>query len=513
MRKIREVLRLSLGHGCSRQSIAQSVGIARSTVAEYLYRSEAAGLSWPLPPEVSDEDLNRLLFSPCFAKATASRSAPDWAALHAEHLKRGVTLLLLWKEYKQSNPDGYGYSRFADLYNQWKGSTDLRMLQHHAPGEKLFLDFAGLKMPVTDALTGEIREVQIFCSAMGASHRIFVRAVESQSLKDWLSVLEQALTFYGALPQVLVPDNLKAGVKRADRYEPELNPSFAEFARHYGLVVSPARPYKPRDKAKVESGVLQTERWILAPLRNRTFFSLEELNEALAEQLNELDCRVMKGPELSRRELFAQVDLPAMRPLPEVRYRFAEWKQAKIGPDYHIEHEGHRYSVPHTLVRKRVDVRIDANSVEIFHEGKRIWGHPRSLSRRGFTTEADHMPKSHREFAEWTPERIERWAAETGGNTRIVVGAMMEGRAHAQTAFRPCLGVISLGQRYGPDRLEAACTRAVRYRAFSYRAVKTILAKGLDREETPEPAAPASLVHSNLRGAAYYAQGETPCAN
>jgi transposase len=513
MRKIREVLRLHLGHGCSRKQISRSVGIARSTVSEYLYRAEAAGLTWPLPDGLTDEELGRRLFSPAGAPPPGPpRPTPDWSQVHAELLRRGVTLLLLWQEYRKIHPDGYGYSRFADLYNAWKNSTELRMLQHHAPGQKLFLDFAGLTMPVTDALTGEVRPVQVFCSAMGASHRLFARATESQCVPDWLAVLERAFDFYGALPKILVPDNLKAAVTRADRYEPTLNPSFADFARHYDLVVAPARPRKPRDKAKVENGVLQVERWILAPLRDRTFFSLEELNEAIAVQLSELDRRIMKGPGQSRYEMFAEVDLPAMRPLPEARYRYAEWKTVKVGPDYHVEFEGHRYSVPHTLRGKPVSLRIDDFSVEIFSSGRRIWGHCRSYLRRGATTVDEHMPKAHREFAEWTPERITRWASETGPNTARLVTEMMDARIHPQTAFRSCLGVIALGDRWGKDRLEAACARAVRFRAFSYQAVKTILEKGLDQQEVPRAEPLVPMTHANLRGADYYAQ-ESSCAN
>lgn len=502
MRKIREVLRLSLEQGWSRREIAASVGIARSTVSEYLYRAEAAHLAWPL--EHTDEQLSRLLFAE--AGPQPVRATPDWAAVHAELQRKGVSLLLLWQEYKSRHPDGYGYSRFADLYNAWKSRTDFRMLQRHNPGEKLFLDFAGLTMPVTDSSTGAVSQVQVFCSAMGASHRIFACATGSQTLADWLSVIERAFEFYGALPQILVPDNLKAGVKLADRYEPEVNPTFAEFARFYDVAVLPARPRKPRDKAKVENGVQQTERWILAPLRDRTFFSLEDLNRAIALKLEELDHRIMKGPGQSRRELFEQVDLPAMRPLGSSRFAYALWKAAKVAPDYHVEFEGHRYSAPFALVGKRVDLRVSEDSVEIFHRGNRVCAHRRMLARRGFTTEPDHMPKCHRDFAQWTPERIESWAGKTGPNARKLVEGIMRSRAHPQTAFRSCMGVIQLEKDYGAERLEAACARAVHYGSFSRQAVKGILHKGLDREDLPELPAPAPLSHSNVRGAKYYGE-------
>jgi transposase len=513
MRKIREVLRLSHGLKASRREIAVAVDIARSTVAEYLYRSEAAGLFWPLPEDLSDEDLERLLFPPAPEAHEPKRLIPDWSEVQRQLSRKGVTLLLLWHEYREKHPDGYGYSRYASLYREWLDRTDLRMRQHHKAGERLFVDFAGLTMPVTDPLTGEVRTVQVFSSAMGASQRIFAKAYESQTLENWLGANSDAFEFYGALPEVLVPDNLKSGVTSADRFEPVVNQAFAEFARHYGLAVLPARGKKPRDKAKVENGVQQVERWILAPLRDRVFFSLDELNHAISVKLEELDVRLMKGPNASRRELFDEIDRPAMRTLDMPRYRFARWKRAKVAPDYCVEFEGHRYSVPHTLVGRHVDIRANLSTVEIFQGGIRIYGHPRSISRRGFTIEKAHMPLAHREFAEWTPERLENWAAQTGPSTREFVRRMMTSKVHPQQAFRSCMGVISLSKRFTSERLEAACARANRYGAQGYRNVKTILEKGLDQEEvSAQPTLVETTIHANVRGAEYYLEG-APCVN
>jgi len=457
MRKIREVIRLRHGLKASAREIAPSVGIARSTVAEYLYRSEAAGLSWPLPEDLSDEELERLLFPPVPSEGEPSRPMPDWSYVQKELSRKGVTLLLLWREYKDLHPNGYGYSRYASLYHEWLDKTDLRMLQHHKAGERLFVDFAGLTM--------------------------------------------------------LVPDNLKSGVTSADRFEPVVNQAFAEFARHYDLAVLPARPKRPRDKAKVENAVLQVERWILAPLRDRTFFSLDELNSEIAVKVAELDVRVMKGPNASRRELFDEIDRPAMRALCMPRYQFANWKRAKVAPDYHVEFQGHRYSVPYSLVGKHVDLRVSLDTLEIFQDGRRVCGHARSLARRGFTTSASHMPVAHREYAEWTPERLENWAAQTGPSTKEFVARMMATKLHPQQAFRSCMGVISLSKNYSAERLEAACARALRYGAQSYRNVKTILEKGLDKEEVQaSPSLTETGVHANVRGAEYYAEGAT-CAN
>lgn len=513
MRKIREVMRLRHSVGASAREIALSVGIARSTVGEYLYRSDASGLRWPLPEQLSDEDLESLLFPPSPADDEPSRPLPSWPEIQAQLARKGVTLLLLWQEYKQTNPEGYGYSRFASLYREWQGTTELRMRLNHKAGEKQFVDFVGLTMPVTDPQTGEVRQAAIFASALGASQRIFARAYESQTLENWLSGIADSFEFYGALAEILVPDNPKACITSPDRFEPVTNPSFAEFARHYGIAVIPARSRKPRDKSKVENAVQQVERWVLAPLRNRIFFSTQELNQAIALQLEWLDSRLMKSCGQSRRELFEQIDKPAMRELDVPRYQFARWKSAKVAPDYCVEFEGHRYSVPFTLVGRRVELRVTPSVVEIFESSQRVCGHPRSVSRRGFTMEPSHMPVRHRDYAEWTPERLERWAAQTGPSTREFVSQMMTVNTHPEQAFRASMGVISLSKRYSPERLEAACARALRFGARGYRNVKTILEKGLDKEEpSPQPVLVEVGSHANVRGAGYYSGGSS-CAN
>lgn len=511
MRKIREALRLKHEHQASQHEIARSVGVVQSTAGDILRRAEAAGLCWPLPESFTDEDLNRLLYPPRRLPSEPPRALADWRVIDAELSKKGVTLLLLWMEYKRQHPSGYEYSRFAELFREWKGKTDLRMCQRHRAGQKLFIDFAGLTMPVTDPSTGVVRQVPIFASAMGASQRIYASACESQTTESWLKGLCDSFEFYGALPEILVPDNPKPCVTDPDRYEPVINPSFAECARYYGIAVIPARVRKPRDKAKVENAVLQVERWILAPLRHQTFFSLEELRIAIAAQVEDLDVRVMREYGASRRELFEQIDRPAMRELPESRYRFATWKRAKVGPDYHIVPEGHRYSVPYNLVGSQVDLRLTPDTVEIFKGSKRIYTHPKALVRHGFTTEPTHMPSHHKEFAEWTPERIERWALSIGPNVSRFVAQVMDGKQHPEQAFNSCMGVISLSRKYGEQRVEAACLRGLSFGARSYRNIKIILQKGLD-QQAPEQLALAGVSHSNVRGAGYFAQG-VPCDN
>lgn len=505
MRKIREALRLKHEHKASQHEIGRSVGMAQATAGEILNRAKAAGLSWPLPPALSDEDLERLLFPPARLLSEPPRAVPDWTVIDRELARKGVTLLLLWFEYKREHADGYGYSRFADLYRAWKGRTDLRMLQHHKAGEKLFADFAGLQMPVTDPSTHEVRQVPIFVSAMGASQRIFAKPYESQTSENWLRGLDEAFTFYRGLPAIVVPDNPKPCVTSPDRYEPVINPAFADFARFYEIAVIPARVRKPRDKAKVENAVQQVERWVLAPLRNQTFFSLAELEKAIAAKVDELDVRLMREYGVSRRERFEEIDAPAMRPLPESRYRSATWKKAKVAPDYHVEFEGHRYSVPSDLVARKVDLRVSRDTVEIFLGSGRVFTHPRSLVPRGFTTEPAHMPSHHKEYAEWTPERIENWAHAVGPNAAEFVGRILHAKVHPEQAFRSCMGIISLSRHYGKERVEAACQRALSFGAFSYRHVKTILEKGLDAQ-SPQEAPHVVVVHANLRGSEYYAK-------
>jgi transposase len=507
MKKIREVLRLKHDRGASTRQIADSLRLSVSTVSEYLYRANAAGHTWPLPENLSDEDLERSLFPGPVKPGEPPRPLPDWQKVRTELSRKGVTLLLLWREYKSARPDGYGYSRFAGLYSDWEKKTEVRMLQRHKSGEKLFVDFAGVTGRVTDPETGEIAEVQIFVAAMGSSQKVFARACPAQDTRSWIQAHIAAFEFYGALPQVVVPDNLKAGVSSPCYYEPTLNAAYAEMARYYELTVLPARVRKPRDKAKVENAVQQVERWVLAPLRDQTFFQISELNHAIAGLVEELNSRVMKGPGASRNDLFLSEDLPAMRPLPLQRYSYAVWKTAKVAPDYHVEHEGHKYSVPHEWVGKRVELRIGANVLEVFAGSQKLVSHPLSLSRRGFTTVEAHMPESH-QWSRWNPERLRRWAAAVGPEAELFVTRALESKAHKEHAYRGILGVLKLEKTVGRDRLEAACARANSVGALHYSNVKSILNKNLEGASLPQDL-PALPPHDNVRGAHYFwNQGE-----
>jgi transposase len=507
MRKIREILRLALGEGLSRRQVAAATGVPGSTVGDHLARARLAGLSWPLPDDMDDAALEGRLFVPAAARPpTELRPMPDWPTVHTELRRhKGVTLQLLWLEYREAHPDGFGYSWFCHAYRDWAGRLDLVMRGEHRAGEKLFVDFAGQTLPIVDPETGEVWQAHLFVAVLGASSYTYAEAVASQSLPDWIDAHVHAFEAFGGCSAIIAPDNLKAGVTRAHRYEPDLNRTYAEMAAHYGCAVIPARSGKPRDKAKAESGVLQAERWILAALRHRTFFSLAEANAAIAERVAWLNARPFRKLPGSRLSMFTELDRPALRPLPVRPYEYAEWLGAKVNIDYHVEVERHWYSVPHQLVGQRLDIRASARVVEVLHRGRRVASHPRSREQGRFTTLPAHMPEAHRRHAAWTPGRIVAWAERTGPATGMLVTEIMASRPHPEQGFRSCLGIMRLGRRYGDDRLEAAAARALAVRGLSYRSIESILKGGLDRQPLPGDEPVGSIDdHANVRGPAYY---------
>jgi transposase len=512
MRKIKEVLRLAAA-GRSHRAIALSLGIAHSTVREYRSRAQAAGLEWPLAPELSDAELEGRLF-PLPRPSNIERPLPDWSAVHEELKARrrtGVTLQLLWLEYKEGHRDGLQYSQFCELYRRWRGGLDRVLRQEHRAGEKVFVDFTGQTVPVIDRATGEVCDAEIFVGVLGASNFTYAQPCESQELAEWIDAHVRMFEFFGGVPELVVPDNVKAGVRHACYYEPDLNPTYHELALHYGTAVLPTRVRKPRDKAKVEAGVLVVERWILARLRKHTFFSFVELNDEIRRLLDILNDRPFQKLDGTRRSLFESLERPALRPLPGTPYEFARWKKARVNIDYHIEVERHYYSVPHQLVREQVDVRLTSTAVEVLHGGRRVAAHRRSHRKGGFTTDPGHRPKAHQRYLEWTPSRIIRWAASIGPRTAELVERILESKPHPEQGYRSCLGLLRLGQTYSAARLEAASERALRIGGISYRSVKSILQNGLDRAPLVEQTTlrlPQN--HTHVRGGAYYASDFPP---
>jgi len=506
MRKINEALRLRFELDRSHREIARSIGTASSTVSEYLRRFAEAGLSWPLSSTLSETELEAKLFPPVPSVPAAERAEPDWAALHREMRRPGVTLMLLWQEYRATHPQGYAYSWFCEHYRAWVGRLDLVMRQEHRAGEKLFVDYAGPTVPIIDRHTGELRPASIFVGVLGASNYTYAEATWSQELPDWIGAHVRLFNFLGGVVEILVPDNLRSAVSRAHRYEPEINPTYRELARHYGVAVIPARVARPRDKAKAEAGVLLVERWVLARLRNRQFFSLAELNAAIAALLHELNMRPFKKLPGSRASAFAEIDQPALKPLAAQPYELAEWKKVRVHIDYHIEVARHYYSVPHALVGKQLEARVTASTVELFHRGVRVASHLRSRRASGFSTRPEHMPASHREYAKWTPERLGEWAATIGPACAAVIGAILAARRHPQQGFRAALGVLRLGKHYGNPRLEAACERAHRLRITSFKSIESMLKNHLERAPLVEELTPRQLplIHENIRGPEFY---------
>ena len=506
MRKIKEVLRLRFELGLGNRQIARSCSINHNTVGDYLRRAKAAGLEcWPLPTDLDDAALEARLFPPR-ASLPPTRPAPDWAAIHDElRGNKHVTLQLLWQEHKQANPDGHSYSRFCELYRQWSAKLDVVLRQEHRAGEKLFVDYAGPIVPIVDSTTGEVRQAVIFVAVMGASNYTYAEASWNQTLPSWIGSHVRALEFFQGAPAIVVPDNLKSAVSRPCRYEPDLNPTYQEMAAHYGMAVIPARIRKPRDKAKVEGGVLIVERWILAALRHRQFFSLSALNDAIAELLERLNHRSFRKLEGCRATRFEKLDRPALRSLPVEPYVFSEWKTARVHIDYHIEIEKHYYSVPYSLLHRQVDVRYTGLTVEIFHRGQRVASHRRSDQAGQHTTLAEHRPPSHQRYLEWTPQSLLHWAATIGPFSAQLVEHILNKRSHPEQGFRSCLGILRFAATYDPQRLEAAARRAVERNACSYQSVKSILQTGLDRQpELPPPAERLPLFHSNVRGTDYF---------
>ena len=503
MRKIREVLRLYHAAGMSVRAIARSVKASPSTVGEYIRRAQVHGLGWPLPESLDDGELEHRLF-PAPAPSTTRRPLPDWSKVHRELRRKGVTLALLWQEYKASHPEGLQYSQFCERYRAFASTLDVVMRQEHRAGEKMFVDYAGQTVPVVDRETGEERHAQVFVAVLGASSYTFAEATWTQTLADWTASHVRAFEFFGGCPELVIPDNLRSAVSRAQRYEPDINPTYHDLADHYAVAVLPARARRPRDKAKVEVAVQVVERWILAALRNRTFFSLAELNAAIAKLLERLNARAFRKLPGSRRSLFEQLERPALRPLPTERYVFAQWKKARVNIDYHVEVDGHYYSVPHALVRRQLDVRLTATTVECLYRGRRVASHPRSALKGRHTTADEHMPEKHRQMGQWTAQRFIRWAEKIGPNTAALITTVLGSRRHPQQAYRSCLGVLRLANTYGEARLEAAAARARAIGAHSYRSVASILAHRLDENPPEQIELGAPIEHDNIRGPGYY---------
>jgi transposase len=500
MRMIKEVLRLHHSCGLSNKQISASLRCSRGAVAEYLHRAEAAGLSWPLPEELDDLQIEQRLFAP--SRKYRGKALPDFNYVHTELKKKGVTLIQLWSEYREEHPDGYGLSQFCDLYGQFRKNLSLVMRIEHKAGEKAFSDFAGKKIPIViDSQTGEAREAHLFVCTLGASSFTFADLFWDETVESWCNGHAAAFTYFDGATKFVVPDNPKPVVTKACPYEPDINPSFAQMAAHYDIVVIPARVRRPKDKAKVEAAVGLATRWILAVLRNRTFFILAEARVAVRELLDKLNDRPFKKIPGSRRSLYESVDKPALKPLPMVPYEYAHFKKASVNIDYHVVYDDHFYSVPYQFRGEVVEVRATFTTVEIFRRGKRIASHPRGLPDYKASTIHEHRPKNHQQYGDWPPERIIDWARKIGPSTTALAEAIMARKEHPELGYRSCLGILRLAKKFSDARLESACNRALAIRGLSYKSMKSILESNLDQRPLPEKPHQLTIVHTNIRGA------------
>jgi transposase len=504
MRQLRYLLRLH-HDGVSAREIGRLLGVARSTIQDNLKRAAAAGLQWPLADDVTDEVLEQRLFGrAAIAAGQRRRIEPDWADLARELKRPGVTMMVLWEEYREAHREGYGYSRFCDLLRGFERRLTPVMRQHHVAGDKAFVDYSGKRIGIADPATGEIREAEIFVAVLGASNLTYAEATWTQQLADWTGAHVRMFRFFGGIPRLLVPDNLKSGVNKASFYDPEINRTYGAMAAHYSVGILPARPYKPRDKAKVEAGVRFAQTYILGRLRHQTFFSLAECNEAIGLVMQRMNGRPMRKLGVSRRELFETIERNALNKLPDEDWEFAEWRRARVNLDYHIEVHDFLYSVPHALIRAEVDVRVTARAIEIFHRGARVGVHQRRYMGARHGTDPDHMPASHWRYAEWTSDRFHRWAGKIGPNTEGLIAAVLASRRHPEQGFRTCLGILRLYRGVDPARAEAVSARALEIGALACKSVASLLARKRDRPAAKDAAQTTLFDHVNLRGPGYY---------
>lgn len=505
MRQIREILRLRWQEGLPIRQVARSVGRSVGAVHKALEKAGKAGLQWAAAETMAEAELESLLYgSPLVVQP--ERARPDPVYIHGELKRVGVTLELLHLEFLEEHPNGVRYTAFCDTYRRWLGTAGIVMRQTHRAGEKTFVDYSGKRPHYVDPKTGECIEVELFVAVLGASNFTYIEATETQRVHDFIASHVRAYTYFQGVTTITVPDQLKSAVVRACRYEPGIQRTYAAMARHFGTTIVPARPRKPRDKAKVEVAVQVAQRWVLARLRNQTFFSLAALNARIAELVEELNARPMrKLGGVTRRELFERYDRPALRPLPDVAYEMQEWEQVRVNLDYHVEFEKHWYSAPYVLVHQELWACVTPTIVELFHRGQRVASHVRSRLPYKHTTDKAHMPEAHRHQSAGV-DGVLAWAATTGPMTEAFVRRLLESNPVQEMGWRSARGLQRVGERHGAERTEQACARALRLGARSYKPVERILALGRENVPLPgeEPPEAPVIEHGNLRGASYY---------
>jgi len=501
MRKIRDILRLRMEAQLSIRQIQASTKISVGAIQKLLKQAQALDLAWPLPDNLDDTRLAALFYPEADTQGSGRYQEPDWEQIHCDLRRKGVTKQLLWEEYTEQYPNRcYSYSQFCDRYLKWRGRLNRSMRQTHKAGEKCFIDYCGPTLPIVSPTTGEVRQAQVFVAVLGASNYTFAEATYSQSLQDWLQSHVRAFEFYGGVTELVIPDNLRSGVSKACRYDPDLNPAYQQWAEHYQTVVIPARPYKPKDKSKAEVGVQIVERWIMARLRHHTFFSLGELNQVIKTLLADLNQRPFKQLPGNRRQAFEQLDQPVLRPLPRQPYQYIDIKTVKVNIDYHVEYQQHHYSVPHQYVGERLELHASDTLIQLYFQRRAVASHPRSRST-GLTTEPAHMPERHRKHQQWTPERLRQWADTIGPDTCLWVSQRLDEKAHPEQAYRVCLGLLNLSRDYPPERLNGSCKLANREGLTRLKQIRAILASHRDQLQEELPlTVELPQDHTNIRG-------------
>jgi len=503
MRTIRELLRLALSNEkISARDIGRSLRVSHPTVQKYVQAVNEAGLDWEKIQAMDDTQLKVVLKSSAGRRIDIDRPLPDFEYIHQELKKKSVTMYLLWQEYKQVNANGYKYCQFRKYYYQYVKKIDVTLRQRHKFGESMFVDYAGQTVPIYDRITGAIASAQIFVAVLGGSNYTYAEATADQSLPSWTGSHVHSFEYFGGVPERVVPDNLKSGVTKANRYEPDINPTFREMGAYYQTVIMPARVRHPQDKAKVESGVLIVERWILAALRNHKFFSLGELNEAIRGLLIILNQRKFKKMDGSRESVFLAYEKQTLKALPARPWEYAQWKKATVNIDYHIELEKYYYSVPYVLVHEIVHARYTSQTVEIFHENKRVASHARTNER--YMTVNEHMPKCHQEYVGVTPSKLIEQGKQIGVKAGELIEYILNDRKYPPQGYRSCLGILRLAKNYPPARLEGACARALAIGGHSFKSVDAILKSGLDQQPLMKKPQQLTIVHENIRGSEYF---------
>jgi transposase len=510
MKRVREALRLYEKCGLSLRKTAQALSVSRPVLTDYLTRCREHEISYDKACELTDAQLSSVFQTDITQKNTHYQTLLGLFPEYARELSRlGVTRQFLWEEYRNDHNGTYSYSQFCYHFQQWNDKQEVSMVIEHKAGDKLYVDYTGKKLQLVDYKTGEITPVEIFVATLGASKLIYAEAVRSQKKQDFIQAQVNTLEYIGGVPQAIVPDCLKSAVSKGHRYEPDINPEYQKFAEHYETTILAARPYKPKDKAVVEGAVKIVYQCIFAPLRDRVFHTIDELNVAIREELEKLNNRVMQQYKKSRWEMFHDIEKEYLSPLPVETYQYQEYRRLKVQCNYHVylSTDKHYYSVPYSYLGKHVELFYTPTSVEIFHNNQRIALHRRNQHTYGYTTVHEHLPPQHRYKDNWNSEKLLSWGESIGRHVRDVVDTILSRKTHPEQGFKSCMGILNLTKKYDHTRLDKACQKALMYEYVSYKGIENMLKNGVEENMQQELFKEYTHgIHENVRGQKYYKQ-------